>query len=87
LGVCVTEHLALAIAISGDTDNAARLAGYCETYRQSAKYVRDTTELTVWRDLLRQFAALSQTDRERLFAEGAAWNGDQTHSILLSLIP
>jgi len=87
LACCLTEHLAFAIALSGDTDNAARLAGYCEAYRQSVRYARDWTEMASWRDLLQQLATLSPMDQERFFAEGAAWNSDQVHSILLSLIP
>jgi predicted ATPase/DNA-binding winged helix-turn-helix (wHTH) protein len=86
LACCVTEHLALAIALGGDTDNAARLAGYCEAHRQSVRSARDWTEMTTWRDILQQLAVLSPIDQERLFAEGAAWNGDQVLSIMLSLI-
>jgi tetratricopeptide (TPR) repeat protein len=87
LACCVIEHLALAIALGGDADNAARLAGYCGAYRRSTKYMRKTTEMTIWQDLVQQLVALSPAQRDRLFAEGAAWNGDQTYSIVLSLIP
>lgn len=85
--VCITEHLALAIALTGDLDNAARLAGYCEAHRQSAKFAQDATDMAIWRDLIKQLAGLNLADRDALFAEGAAWNGDRAHSIVLGLIP
>jgi predicted ATPase/DNA-binding winged helix-turn-helix (wHTH) protein len=87
LTVGVIEHLALAIALRGNGDNAARLAGYCEAYRQSIKYTRDPADTQIWRDLLQQLAVLSPTDQEQLFAEGAGWNSDQVVSIMLSLVP
>lgn len=71
------EHMALAVALGGDIDAAARLEGYTEARFRAVGYQRDFTERTSHdrlRPLLRE--RLNATALETLLAEGAAWDAE-----------
>ena len=67
------EHLALAIALAGDTPRAARLGGYADATLRKLGFGRVYTEKTTYDRLhllLRE--RLAPSDVERLLAEGAS---------------
>jgi hypothetical protein len=67
------EHLALALALSGDEERAARLEGYCAESFRTAGFGRTYTETTSHERLMKHLSgALAEADLERLLAAGAA---------------
>jgi predicted ATPase len=71
------EHLALAHALSGELENAARLLGHtCEHFRRTEQ-VRDLLEQAGYERLLALLqGGLSPAALESLMAEGAGWRAD-----------
>jgi tetratricopeptide (TPR) repeat protein len=72
------EHLALAIALSGDERRAARLGGYAGAAMQKLGFMRGFTETTTHdrlHSLLRE--RLGADEAERFLAEGAALTPEQ----------
>jgi predicted ATPase/class 3 adenylate cyclase/pSer/pThr/pTyr-binding forkhead associated (FHA) protein len=70
---CV-EHLALAAAISGAPQQAARLLGYSSEYFRRTDQTRDRMEQAGYERLLALLrGALPEASLEALMAEGAAW--------------
>ena len=72
------ETVALATALRGADERAARLAGYVDAFYQSVNFVRGPTQQQTWdrlMSILREH--LVHGDIERLVAEGAAWTEEQ----------
>jgi predicted ATPase/class 3 adenylate cyclase len=71
--IIALEHTALALALEGETERAARLEGYCDAALRAIGYERETTEDITHRrlaTLLREH--LSEEQIARLAAEGVA---------------
>ena len=75
--VCL-EHLALAYALDGAPQHAARLFGYTDGYFRSTGQVRDWPEEMSRERLCRTLAASIPASRlNQLQQEGAGWSADQ----------
>ena len=72
------QHCALLGALCGQMHNAARLIGYVNVQYREAGSEREFTEKWGYEKLLGALRGqLSDTEREKLAAEGAAWSEDQ----------
>ncbi len=78
------EHLALALAVEGDCERAARLSGYADATFARAGFEREFTETTTYdrlRGILRD--AFREEQLTTLLAEGAALTPDDTIDLAL----
>jgi predicted ATPase/class 3 adenylate cyclase len=79
------EHLALALALEGDCERAARLSGYADATFTRAGFEREFTETTTYdrlRGILR--AALGKDRLAPLLAEGAALSPEGAIALALA---
>jgi predicted ATPase/class 3 adenylate cyclase len=79
LGIAIVlQHFALIGALCDELDGAARLIGYVDAYFHVLAYQREYTEIWCFDKLM--FALrerLSESEIERLAAEGAVWSDDR----------
>jgi predicted ATPase/class 3 adenylate cyclase len=81
----VVERLALAAALSGDATLAARLAGYCNALYHLDSTARESIEQRTWLSLMSHLdAMLTPAAKDKLMAEGAAWNEEQAAAAALA---
>jgi tetratricopeptide (TPR) repeat protein len=81
----VLERLALAAAIAGDTDRAARLAGYCDARHRSGDTPREQIEQRLWQMLMARLdVALGPVEKTTFMAEGGAWDEERAAAAALS---
>jgi len=72
------QHLALLMALAGRTHAAARLAGYVDVDYKELGAEREYTEKWSYEKLMAALRGnLTETEIEKLEAEGAAWSEDQ----------
>lgn len=77
VNACI-ETVALASALDGASERAARLAGYVEAFYRNISFVRDQTQQRTWERLTALLVErLGPGDIDRLMAEGAVLNEDQ----------
>jgi tetratricopeptide (TPR) repeat protein len=82
--VCL-EHLALALALAGMADVAARLWGFTDSYFRQTEQVRDRPEQIRSDRLVRALAAsLSSQRLSALAAEGSAWRREQADAAAMT---
>jgi hypothetical protein len=75
------ETLALAAALAGANDRAARLAGYVKAFYEKVGFDRSPTQQNTWDRLIVTLGTqLSPSALARLMAEGEAWTEDQAVS-------
>ena len=76
--VRVVEHLALAAALSGAPESAARLMGYGVAFYAGGTATREFTEMSTYNRLSAVLAAALPTATvEALMADGARWSEDR----------
>ena len=79
------EHLALALALGGDLERAAKLAARAEASRQENRFEREFTETTSHERLIALLhVRLAPEERERLLAEGAALSAEAAMALALA---
>ena len=77
VNACV-ETVALATALEGAPDRAARLAGYVEAFYASVSFVRGATQQRTWERLRAVLdESLGADEVARRMAEGAAWSEER----------
>ena len=77
VNACI-ETVALAIALRGNRERAARLAGYVDAFYRKVSFVRGPTQQRTWDRLTATLRETSPSDGvERLMAEGAALSEEQ----------
>jgi predicted ATPase/class 3 adenylate cyclase len=77
VNACI-ETVALAMALDGERERAARLAGYVEAFYAGVSFVRGPTQQRTWDRLIAVLHdALDARDAERLMAEGASWTEER----------
>lgn len=79
LGIAIVlQHFALIGALCKDMDAAARLIGYVDSYFQVLAYQREYTEQSCLDKLMLALREhLTESEIERLAAEGARWSEDR----------
>jgi len=77
VNACI-ETVALAIALEGASERAARLAGYVKAFYDKISFVRDQTQQRTWERLIVVLnEKLGSGCAEQLMAEGAVWSEDE----------
>ena len=77
VNACI-ETVALATALQGDDERAARLAGYVKAFYRNVSFVRGPTQQRTWDRLMAVLSEkLGSGGAEHLMAEGAGWSEDQ----------
>jgi tetratricopeptide (TPR) repeat protein len=79
VNACI-ETVALATALAGATERAARLAGYVKTFYGSVGFTRGPTQQRTWDRLTATLDERLGDRAERLMAEGAAWGEERAVS-------
>ena len=77
VNACI-ETVALAAALEGGCEHAARLAGYVKAFYDSVSFVRGRTQQRTWERLVAVLnEALGARRVEPLMADGAGWSEDR----------